>query len=55
LLSLYRGNDFGGWDPSERNLGLYSIVIGAQTLHATGYAMAMQRDGGEDAVDRLLR
>src|SRR5829696_5064460 len=50
LLSLYRGNDFGGWDPSERNLGLYSIVIGAQTLHATGYAMGMQRDGGEDAV-----
>ena len=49
LLSLYRGNDFGGWDPSETNLGLYSIVIGAQTLHATGYAMAMQRDGGEDA------
>jgi 2-oxoisovalerate dehydrogenase E1 component alpha subunit len=50
LLSLYRGNDFGGWDPAERNLGLYSIVIGAQTLHATGYAMGLQRDGGEDAV-----
>jgi 2-oxoisovalerate dehydrogenase E1 component alpha subunit len=50
LLSLYRGNDFGGWNPKERNLGLYSIVIGAQTLHATGYAMGMQRDGGEDAV-----
>jgi 2-oxoisovalerate dehydrogenase E1 component alpha subunit len=50
LLSLYRGNDFGGWNPAERNLGLYSIVIGAQTLHATGYAMGMQRDGGEDAV-----
>jgi 2-oxoisovalerate dehydrogenase E1 component subunit alpha len=50
LLSLYRGNDFGGWDPAERNLGLYSIVIGAHALHATGYAMGMQRDGGEDAA-----
>src|SRR5215204_7494803 len=50
LLSLYRGNDFGGWDPTEHNLALYSIVIGAQTLHATGYAMGMQRDGNEDAV-----
>jgi 2-oxoisovalerate dehydrogenase E1 component alpha subunit len=50
LLSLYRGNDFGGWNPLERKLGLYSIVIGAHALHATGYAMGMQRDGGEDAV-----
>jgi 2-oxoisovalerate dehydrogenase E1 component subunit alpha len=50
LLSLYRGNDFGGWNPADRNLALYSIVIGAQTLHATGYAMGLQRDGGEDAV-----
>ena len=50
LLSLYRGNDFGGWDPNERKLGLYSIVIGAHALHATGYAMGMQRDGGEDAA-----
>jgi pyruvate dehydrogenase E1 component alpha subunit len=50
LLSLYRGNDFGGWNPVERKIGLYSIVIGAQTLHATGYAMGLQHDGGEDAV-----
>ena len=29
----------------DNNFGLYTIVIGAQTLHATGYAMGMQRDG----------
>jgi 2-oxoisovalerate dehydrogenase E1 component alpha subunit len=45
LLGLFRGVDQGGWDPREGNFGLYTIVIGAQTLHATGYAMAMQRDG----------
>jgi 2-oxoisovalerate dehydrogenase E1 component alpha subunit len=45
LLGLFRGVDQGGWDPSEHNFGLYTIVIGAQTLHATGYAMGMQRDG----------
>jgi len=50
MLSLYRGNDFGGWNPREHNLALYSIVIGAHTLHAAGYAMGIQRDGGEDAV-----
>src|SRR4029078_2739779 len=45
LLRLLRGVDHGAWDPNENNFGLYTIVIGAQTLHATGYAMGMQRDG----------
>jgi pyruvate dehydrogenase E1 component alpha subunit len=45
LLGLYRGVDQGSWDPAKYNFGLYTIVIGAQTLHATGYAMGMQRDG----------
>ena len=50
LLGLYRGTDLGGWDPKEHNFNIYSIVIGSQTLHATGYAMGIQRDGSEDAV-----
>ncbi|MFT4009414.1 MAG: pyruvate dehydrogenase (acetyl-transferring) E1 component subunit alpha [Nocardioidaceae bacterium] len=45
LLGLFRGVDQGSWDPAEHNFGLYTIVIGAQTLHAVGYAMGMQRDG----------
>jgi pyruvate dehydrogenase E1 component alpha subunit len=45
LLGLFRGVDQGSWDPHENNFGLYTIVIGAQTLHATGYAMGIQRDG----------
>jgi len=45
LLGLFRGIDQGAWDPNEKNFGLYTIVIGAQTLHATGYAMGVQRDG----------
>jgi pyruvate dehydrogenase E1 component alpha subunit len=45
LLGLFRGVDQGSWDPAENNFGLYTIVIGAQTLHATGYAMGVQRDG----------
>ena len=45
LLGLFRGVNYGGWDPADNNFGLYTIVIGAQTLHATGYAMGMQRDG----------
>jgi 2-oxoisovalerate dehydrogenase E1 component alpha subunit len=45
LLELYRGVSHGGWDPAESKFHLYTIVIGAQTLHATGYAMGIQRDG----------
>ena len=50
LLELFRGVSHGGWDPAERGFHLYTIVIGAQALHATGYAMGIQRDGlvGED-------
>ena len=51
LLGLFRGVDHGGWDPEEYNFGLYTIVIGAQTLHATGYAMGMQRDGAVGTGD----
>jgi pyruvate dehydrogenase E1 component alpha subunit len=45
LLGLFRGVDMGGWDPEEHHFHLYTIVIGAQTLHAVGYAMGIQRDG----------
>jgi 2-oxoisovalerate dehydrogenase E1 component alpha subunit len=47
LLELYRGVSHGGWAPEEHKFHLYTIVIGAQTLHATGYAMGIQRDGGD--------
>src|SRR5215467_14291279 len=44
-LSLFRGVDYGAWDPNEHKCNLYTIVIGAQTLHATGYAMGIALDG----------
>jgi 2-oxoisovalerate dehydrogenase E1 component alpha subunit len=56
LLELFRGVSHGGWDPAEHNFHLYSIVIGSQTLHATGYAMGIQRDGetGEDGAATIV-
>lgn len=45
MLSLYRGTSMDGWDSADKRFHLYTVVIGAQTLHATGYAMGMQRDG----------
>ena len=56
LLGLFRGVSHGGWDPAEHNFHLYSIVIGTQTLHATGYAMGIQRDGetGENGAATIV-
>jgi 2-oxoisovalerate dehydrogenase E1 component alpha subunit len=44
-LSLFRGVDQGGWNPNTYKFNMYTIVIGAQTLHATGYAMGVVMDG----------
>ena len=56
LLELFRGVSHGGWDPAAHNFHLYSIVIGSQALHATGYAMGIQRDGetGEDGAAAIV-
>src|SRR6266581_3495832 len=51
LLGLYRGTNLGGWNPADNNFNLYTIVIGAQTLHAAGYAMGVVRDGAVGTGD----
>ena len=51
LLPMFRGTSLGGWDPNRHNVHLYTIVIGAQTLHAAGYAMGVQRDGAVGTGD----
>jgi pyruvate dehydrogenase E1 component alpha subunit len=58
LLGLFRGTTLGGWQPAARNFGLYTLVIGAQALHAAGYAMGVARDGavgtGDSARDTAV-
>ena len=49
LLKMFRGISSGGWDPRMTNFHVYTLVLAAQTLHAAGYAMGIQRDQ-EDAV-----
>jgi 2-oxoisovalerate dehydrogenase E1 component alpha subunit len=51
LLGLFRGVDNGGWDPKATRFNLYTIVIGSQTLHATGYAMGITKDGAVGDAD----
>jgi len=51
VLSLFRGVDRGGWDVEATGVSPYALVIGSQTLHATGYAMGVQRDGAVGTGD----
>ncbi|WP_232219290.1 thiamine pyrophosphate-dependent enzyme [Pseudoglutamicibacter albus] len=46
LFQLFRGEGHSGWDPQEHHFQVYTLVLAAQTLHATGYAMGIQRDQG---------
>ncbi|UCM89019.1 pyruvate dehydrogenase (acetyl-transferring) E1 component subunit alpha [Streptomyces marincola] len=50
LLGMFRGVNHGGWDPASNRFHLYTIVIGSQALHATGYAMGVLKDGADEAV-----
>ncbi|WP_210479974.1 thiamine pyrophosphate-dependent dehydrogenase E1 component subunit alpha [Naasia sp. SYSU D00948] len=46
IIRMLRGLTHGGWVPEEvGNFHLYTLVIGSQTLHATGYAMGIALDG----------
>lgn len=60
LLRQFRGVSNGGWNPKDTNFHLYTLVLAAQTLHAVGYAMGIQRDrklaaaGRQDAPDAAV-
>ncbi|HEU4850497.1 MAG TPA: thiamine pyrophosphate-dependent dehydrogenase E1 component subunit alpha [Terrimesophilobacter sp.] len=59
IIRMLRGVTHGGWDPAETgNFHLYTLVIGSQTLHATGYAQGIALDGlsgtGDPDVDQAV-
>ena len=46
VIAFMRGAVLGGrWNADVHRFFKYQIVIGTQALHATGYAMGVQRDG----------
>ncbi|KQV05288.1 pyruvate dehydrogenase (acetyl-transferring) E1 component subunit alpha [Leifsonia sp. Root112D2] len=49
LVPVWRGAAASGWNPYSVNMATPQVIIGAQTLHATGYALGIQNDGS-DAV-----
>ena len=50
LLGVWRGTTLCGWDPYVRHMATPQIMIGAQTLHAAGYAIATAALGGPEVT-----
>ncbi|WP_309067898.1 pyruvate dehydrogenase (acetyl-transferring) E1 component subunit alpha [Microbacterium sp.] len=54
IIKLMRGVSHGGWDPTDPkngNMHIYTLVLGSQTLHATGFAMGLAFDGRSGSGD----
>lgn len=51
VLHLFRGTWHGGtWDPREHRFALFSVPVGTQTLHGTGFGIACKLDGAKTVV-----
>lgn len=44
ITPLFRGSSTLGWDIKKHNIHSYTLVLAAQVLHATGYAMGLSMD-----------
>lgn len=54
IIRVMRGLTHGGWDPTDPRNGnthIYTLVLGSQTLHATGFGMGLVFDGRCGAGD----
>ena len=54
IIRVMRGLSHGGWDPTDPKNGntrIYTLVLGSQTLHATGFGMGLAFDGRSGTGD----
>lgn len=49
LVRVWRGTALSGWDPRAIGMATPQVMIGAQTLHATGYALGCKMAGTDAA------
>lgn len=47
---IWKAYAHGGWDPQEIRMAPSQIIIGAQSLHGVGYAMAAKMDGVDEVA-----
>jgi 2-oxoisovalerate dehydrogenase E1 component alpha subunit len=50
LVRVWRGTAYSGWDPYQVGMATPNVIIGAQTLHATGYALGCKKDGADSVA-----
>jgi 2-oxoisovalerate dehydrogenase E1 component alpha subunit len=50
LLPVWRGTALSGWNPYDVGMATPAVIIGAQTLHATGYALGCAIDGADSVA-----
>lgn len=49
-VRMWRGEEGAAYDPAVLGIAPLQIIIGAQTLHAVGYAMGIQHDGADEVA-----
>lgn len=50
FVRMWRGEEGAAFDPNQLRIAPLQIIIGAQTLHAVGYAMGIQHDGADEVA-----
>lgn len=50
FVRAWRGEEHSSYNPYDINTASPQIIIGAQALHAVGYAMGIQRDGDDQVA-----
>lgn len=50
FVLAWRGEEHSTYNPYDINAATQQIIIGAQSLHAVGYAMGVQRDGADQVA-----
>lgn len=49
-VRMWRGEEGAAYDPAELRIAPLQIIIGAQTLHAVGYALGIKHDGADEVA-----
>lgn len=49
-VRMWRGEEGSAYDPATLGAAPLQVIIGAQTLHAVGYAIGIQHDGADDVA-----
>ena len=50
MTRVWRGTANAGWDPFTVGMATPAVIIGAQSLHATGCAMGIKKDGADSVA-----